>query len=281
VVLALIAASIVVTSAAVMLGMAGRPVSVETVFASILVLAGALVLLRNIIVRALVGLLIGWQHVAEEEEEPPGAETEELLDAMLQSVRLALDSSTGEEYAGRFIIWALIERIRERIAPWMRGTVIVFHDHGMPYDAYPEDLAAELAVEDTVVEPRTEDDITVMIVDNVIEVWLSSAIIEKLRSEALRGEDAGEIFRVRSQEIAKILYKIGKEIYKALNPGVSEELAAYVAYKTLIQLEKEGVIKFEQKLSMFKIEKKDIILRIRKQIEEEESLNTGRNKTQA
>ncbi len=260
-----------------MLSFAGRSPTLTQVLVSILVVAGALFLAKNVIARALIGVILRQRTI-----EPFSDLEDDSIDAFMSI------STEDEGNIYRFVVWSLLDRIRKMIAPWTSRTVMVVHAGGVPYSSYPDDAINELALEDVTIDPSHEI-YTIMPDDDTIEFWISYRVYAALKEAARRGFEVddgeeGEAIEVSDPKTLEAIYRIVKQAYKTINKGAPEELAAYIAIKTIIRLDREGVIKIRQPLAYILPEGipegRELRRRLKEQLEEEGLLNTTGGKLQ-
>ncbi len=278
---ALIAASVIVSSAALVLSAAGRQISPGVMIIATLATAGVIVALRNVIARLVIGLLLRSADDGTSKESPKSdTQISESIAILMRGVdeylaSLDIESElTGERLALMFVLWSLLDNFRRMIAPWIEKVYILIHKHGIILAAYPEEAEEEL---DAIIDYDVEEDIEAIQAGNAIYVWIDYETFNLLVNEIGKTEELGDHIEVRTRRVVEILYTIAKKIYEAVNPGAPDELAAYTAYKTLKTLVEQGVIRMRIRLTNLQLERKDLWNRIRKQLEEEELEAHGKN----
>ena len=278
----MIAASVIVSSAVLVLSAAGRQVSLEAIVIATLAIAGAIVALRNLIARLLIGLLLrGAEEKASQETSKSDLQLAESIAILMRGVDdyLASIDVEGELSSDRlaltFVLWSLIDNIRKIVAPWIEKTYILVHRHGIILAAYPEEAEEAL---DAIIDYDVEEEIEVIQVDNAIYAWIDYDTFSLLVNEIGRAEeDLGERIDIKTGKVLETLYTIAKKMYEAINPGAPDELAAYTAYKVLKTLVDRGIIRTRMRLTNLQLERRDLWNRIRKQVEEEELEARGEN----
>ncbi len=261
--IAVVVSSIIVSSAAIMLSLAGRSPSLTVILLSIFILAATLFTLRDLIARAIFSLLFKTKLSELESIEQ---------DPILREYEIF---NNDEDNIGLFLVWSLLDRARQAILPWTEKLILVVHEEGVPHSSYPE--ADDVIIDDTLMEDIESRIQAVQVTDHIIELWIPTREYNILRSliESSGSEEyLGEAAIVLNYEGLKTLYEILKKIYLAVNLDASNELVAYNAYKAIQRLQHLGVIRIPQGLlAQLAFEERDTWLRVKAQLEEEEALS--------
>ncbi|BAA79918.1 hypothetical protein APE_0934 [Aeropyrum pernix K1] len=158
-----------------------------------------------------------------------------------------------------FKVWALVKTIVEgAIGRRFEAVIIVADDDeygGVPVAIYPETSVAY--VDDDI----PGDEVSVVIEGSTVSVVLPLSVYKVLVDVVEDGETA----TVKSIRQAKTLYSIAKKI--ASSSSGDERIAAYIAYKTLVNLSKKGVVRFEgSTLDSIPFENDELRLKIKEQV---------------
>jgi hypothetical protein len=247
-----------------MLSIAGRSPSWETVALSTVGLGFAIYLLRDVIIRAFFSMAM---KAAESEQSSNNLDENGILNTFRSLV-----TADEEGSISLFLVWSLIDAIRRILAPWTSKTVLAVHSEGIPYATYPEEALANLdGGEDEEIE--VESGIKVIVTEDLgLEVWIDieSYHILKQTVEKAENEDVGEAVIISGVDELLTLYRIATAIYKTVNEGANEELAAYYGVKTLLLLAKKGAIRVPLNLwGVLRSENRELWARVEEQLREE------------
>ncbi|MEB3851879.1 MAG: hypothetical protein LRS49_04800 [Desulfurococcales archaeon] len=164
------------------------------------------------------------------------------------------------------LAWGLASGLAREIAGGRVRVYVAVHDDGLIYYVYPENYGEEVY---QVAEEDFDEEIAVARAgDGTLLVILSEDTLATLYEAASRGD--GERIVAESEEEARLIYTIAREIARAHLKGAPQAYVDYVAYKAIVKMALKGQLDAPQNLldSVLDVDV-DTRYRIKRQIDEE------------